>query len=233
MKLEVKFAEGVDAEQSSNESVPVHPLSLLPADRAEELEKRVKGVALGMSRRYGLDPEDLFQEGMAGICKKFKIGDTVGGMIMMSRFAMREFVRREFDERSAIKEATSVWHSLRRTSRTFEQLEIYLQKLPPFEGQVMRMWLDGQTPKAIGRQVGRHGKVVKDAIGRATGIMAEMLGKKACVECLWPEISRCLPKHVYLKHGKFVVRVGRAGCRYLGTFDTLDEAIKVLGSENA
>lgn len=223
MKLQIRFTEGIDAEKLKSKVTPVHPIVMLPSDRSRELERRVKGIALGMNRSYGLDPEDLFQEGMAGVCKRFKIGDTVGGMITQARFAMREFVREEFAERHAQKEAAKICHATWATSRTFEQLEDCLSKLPPFEGRVMRMWLGGQTPTGIGRKVGHHGKVVKNAIGRASGLMARSLGKTVNVEHLWPAINRGLPRGVYFKYGKFVARLGR---QYLGTFNTCEEAAK-------
>ncbi len=227
MKLQVSFSSGISV---SGIASGLHPISLLPVDRATELEKRVKGIALGMNRRYGIDPEDLFQEGMAGICRKFRIGDTVGGMIMMARFAMRDFVRKEFDELHARREAAEIMHLVRSTSRTFEQLEECLQKLPEYDCRIMRMWLDGETPTSIGRKLGHDCKFIKKRIGLAAGAIAQCLGRGVNVECLWPVINRGLPRGVYFRHGKFVVRLGKAGKRYLGTFDTLSEAVDALSN---
>lgn len=226
MILEPILTEALSAGRQDREQSTVHPIVMLPSHRAVEIETRVRGIALSLNRKTGLCAEDLFQEGMLGIVKKFQVGDSVGNIIWHARYGMRDYVRREMNERHAKSEAMKVWHLAKATSRTFEELERCLCELTDHEERVMRLWLDGETRKSIGRILGVDKSTAQRTIELAAAKMAACLGQTLHVEYLWPTINRALPLGVYMKDGKFVARCGAGGRRYLGTFRTCQEAVE-------
>lgn len=205
-----------------------HPLSMLPAARATELESRLRYMAVAMWRQCGIDAEDLFQEGVLGVVNKFAVGDTIGHAINYARWAMQTAISREMSHRDSVKAAIDTYSMVRGTSRTFEELRDHFGSLSPTERQFMNCWLDGESLTAIARTYGkRNAGAVKKVLISAAVKIANSLGEYANVDVMFPVLARLLPKGISRVNGKFTAKVCSGGeKRYVGSFATVDKAVE-------
>lgn len=205
-----------------------HPLAMLPATRAVELERRLRYMAVAMWKQYGIDAEDLFQEGVLGVVSKFAVGDTIGHAINYGRWAMKTAVCREMVSRDAVAAAIDTWSMVRGTSRTFEGLRDHFVVLNETERQFMNCWLDGESLTVIARAYGKQNAgAVRMVLISAAIKIADSLGECVNVAAMFPSIARLLPKGVSRVNGKFTAKVCLGGEKhYLGSFATADEAVK-------
>jgi len=176
-----------------------------------------------MAAKFVVPFDDLMQEARLRIIEKCNASSGHDRMKWQGIYAMRDLVRREMNEKHARTEAAKGWRLMKRTVRTFHQMESCLRALEPDEERVMRLWLDGGSNTKIGKQVGIAHTTVKRMVERAAGKMAKCLGRDLNVESLWPALNRGLPTGVRLKDGRFYAYAGRGG-KHLGCFDSVDDA---------
>jgi DNA-directed RNA polymerase specialized sigma24 family protein len=211
------------SEQQETLTPRVQAIVMLP-----RVQQYIKKLANQRSVKFGIDFDDLVNSAVVGVLEKHMPTHTIHQTLANAKFAIIQHVTAELNERFALVDAARVWHLMRRSTRTFEGLECCLKNLPPYEQHIMRLWLEGKSNSEIGRMTGHHNKVVKVAVNRAAGKMAECLGRELRVEHLWPKIDDGLPDGVSISRGRFVARYGRGGRVYLGTFDTAEEAKEAI-----
>lgn len=205
-----------------------HHLAYLPEDRARELEKRIRYMAIAMWRKYRIDAQDLFSEGIASVVKLFKVGDTIGHMILFARWGMKSFVSKEMHQRITCRKAAMERQLFSRTSRSFENLEFSLASLTESDRTVMQLWLDGVSLNEIMRRTGKwKTSSVKLIVERCVLAMATVNGVESVrLDCLWPNIVSQFPKGIFLNHGRYGLKVFKKGKKvYIGTYGTIEEAV--------
>jgi RNA polymerase sigma factor (sigma-70 family) len=184
----------------------------------------VSVVASRVAKKHRLEFEDLYQEGMCAILA-IKRDCEIGYALKLAAYAIHDAAAVFRLNRRTLREAAKVWNLMRRTTRTFEGLEACLSGLPPFEEHVMRLWLEGKSNTRIAKMLGTDHQRIKRTVNKASGQIAKCLGRQLDVSHLWPVISTGLPIGVRCQRGRFVASAGAGGRVYLGTFDTVEEAV--------
>ena len=189
-----------------------------PLDWDDDL-RDLKRIASRISRCTGFDALDIFQEGSLSLWESGTMHGAIAGM--------RKYVRQELRERTARKELFHCWRHLGMTTRSFDGLGDALKHLTDRQRRIVSMWLDGLNLAAIGRAESCHAKTIKRVLITAFSAIAAWCGKEQInVEVVFPDVMRMLPKGIQLRNGNFRVSAGSRGRVYLGTYDSLEQAIE-------
>lgn len=193
------------------------------------MDEKLRAMAYCISRKYGLEYEDVLQEGYVGAYTPLRL-PLPHIRLQWARYAMKRYLTREMRQREAVTAAKQVYAQVRGTSCTFDNLDEQLAKLEPLERQAMVLWLQGESPKRIRLKLKKkNSAVIRGIINTAAMKLAKELGQQGNVECLWPSVARALPKHVYAREGKFMARLRHNGSHLcLGTYATPEEAVKAV-----
>ena len=142
--------------------------------------------------------------------------------------AMKQFVRKEFEDRLARRELIHVWHQLRRTSREFAGLEEAMKTLTERQRRITQAWLSGLSQNAIARQEGiKHPSIWKVLVTAFTAIAAWCGRSSLNLKAVFPGVERLLPRGIRFRDGKYLAYASKCG-RYvhLGCYDSLEQAIE-------
>lgn len=218
------FKKGSRVKSKGMYSMP----DMLPGDpTTSEVCRKVRGMALAYSEKTGLDPEDLYQTGMCGIMTKVRDTDGIGHMIYHARWAIRQAVVDAKVQKDIKNRYAADYFMLRKSSRTFEGLDSYLDKLPESRNKrALELYLQNESLSSIMRQIGMHTtNDTKRVIEKAVTELSKLMGFHVDLPCLWQKPEPEYPVGVTYQRGKFLARICKdGGAINVGVFDTVAEA---------
>lgn len=194
----------------------------------DECHRKIERLASRIAKTNALDQADLLQIGLIKLWETSILKSAIG--------AMKEFARKERRERDAIMEYALCRKQLRRSCRSFDDLDQHISRLTEREQSIIKAWMLGMSLSEIGRQEGQHNKTIKLTLIKAfnciaasiKGVSRDRKNRENIIDvsALFPVITKLLPNGIRMRDGRFLAYAGHAGKIYLGTFDSLEQAVE-------